>query len=97
MVGKALQKLSDLVATSCQILGSLPLPMCVCTRSTSRLYLEIMEAIVPSSRDSYQIPKEEEGPPTFVLEKPVVDDENPPEPTPGLIRIPTFCGVGELA
>jgi len=37
-----------------------------------------------------QIPKDEVGPPTFVLEKVVVEEENPPDPTPGLIRIPTF-------
>jgi len=84
------------VATSCQILGSLPLPMCVWIRSTSRLYWETMEGTVPSVRVSCQIPKEEEGPPTLVLEKPVVEDENPPEPTPGFTRMPTFWGVSEL-
>lgn len=50
-----------------------------------------MPETVPSSIRSCQIPNEEEGPPTLVLEKDVVDFENPPEPTPGLTRTPTFC------
>ncbi len=49
-----------------------------------------MDGTVPSVTDSCQIPKDEEGPPTLVFEKPVVEDENPPDPTPGLTRIPTF-------
>ena len=49
-----------------------------------------MEGTVPSVTSSCQIPKEEEGPPTLVLEKPVVEEEKPPEPTPGLMRMPTF-------
>ena len=53
-----------------------------------------MPETVPSSIRSCQIPNEEEGPPTLVLEKDVVDFENPPEPTPGLTRTPTFCQIG---
>ena len=34
------------------------------------------------------MPKDDEGPPTFVFEKEVVDLENPPDPTPGLTRMP---------
>jgi hypothetical protein len=33
------------------------------------------------------------GPPTLVLEKDVVDLENPPLPTPGLMRTPTVLPV----
>ncbi|MGK3740045.1 MAG: hypothetical protein ACI8RD_012760 [Bacillariaceae sp.] len=49
-----------------------------------------MSGTVPSSTNSYQIPNDDAGPPTFVFEKPDVDVENPPEPVPGLILIPTF-------
>jgi hypothetical protein len=45
-----------------------------------------MVETVPSSTSLCQIPKEEEGPPTLVFEKEVVDFENPPDPTPGLTR-----------
>jgi hypothetical protein len=71
--------------------------MWVWMRSTVRPYFETMPGTVPSSMREYQIPKELEGPPTFVLENPVVDEENPPEPVPGLRRMPTFCPVPSKA
>lgn len=52
-----------------------------------------MDGTVPSETSSCQIPKEEEGPPTLVLEKPVVEEEKPPDPTPGFMRMPTFWEV----
>ena len=73
--------------------GSLPDPMCVWILSTVKPYLETMSGTVPSSIKPNQIPKEEAGPPTLVLENPEVDVEKPPEPVPGLTRIPTFWPV----
>mmetsp|Transcript_21545 Transcript_21545/g.53424 ORF Transcript_21545/g.53424 Transcript_21545/m.53424 type:complete len:205 (-) Transcript_21545:231-845(-) len=96
-VSQTLQKERDLEATCCQIEGSLPDPMCVWIRSTVSPYLATMSGTVPSSRREYQIPKDEAGPPTFVLENPLVDDEKPPEPVPGLTRMPTFCPVPSKA
>ena len=70
--------------------GSLPEPMWVWMRSTFNPYFSTMAGTVPSDTKSFQMPNEDEGPPTFVLEKVVVLEENPPDPTPGLIRMPTL-------
>mmetsp|Transcript_48007 Transcript_48007/g.104386 ORF Transcript_48007/g.104386 Transcript_48007/m.104386 type:complete len:337 (-) Transcript_48007:145-1155(-) len=62
-----------------QTSGSLPDPMWVCTRTTSSLCSST--SLCTSSKSPCQMPKEEDGPPTLVL---LV----PPEPTPGLKRMP---------
>mmetsp|Transcript_24553 Transcript_24553/g.59606 ORF Transcript_24553/g.59606 Transcript_24553/m.59606 type:complete len:236 (+) Transcript_24553:491-1198(+) len=64
-----------------QTSGSLPEPMWVCTRMTSNLCCST--SFWTSSKRPCQMPKEEEGPPTLVL---LV----PPDPTPGLKRMPIF-------
>mmetsp|Transcript_34272 Transcript_34272/g.41978 ORF Transcript_34272/g.41978 Transcript_34272/m.41978 type:complete len:274 (+) Transcript_34272:446-1267(+) len=89
-VSNTLQKLRDDFATCCQISGSLPEPMWVCILSTTNEYFFTMSGTVPSETSSCHIPKDDDGPPTFVFENDVVDFENPPDPTPGLIRIPTL-------
>ena len=92
-VSQSLQNPKDLTATDFHISGSDPDPMCVCTLSTTRSYFDTIEGTVPSVTDSCHIPKEEDGPPTLVLEKVVLEDEKPPDPTPGLIRTPTGLPV----
>ena len=58
-------------------------------RSTFKPYFSTIDGTVPSSTSPCQIPNDEDGPPTFVLENDVVDFENPPLPTPGFTRMPT--------
>mmetsp|Transcript_129837 Transcript_129837/g.375895 ORF Transcript_129837/g.375895 Transcript_129837/m.375895 type:complete len:211 (+) Transcript_129837:532-1164(+) len=96
-VSQILQNDKDFEATCCQISGSLPDPMWVWILSTVKPYFSTILGIVPSVTSSCQIPNEEEGPPTFVLLKAVVDAENPPDPTPGFTRMPTFCPVPSKA
>ena len=60
-------------------------------RSGTKPYFSTIAEALPSEISSCQIPNDDDGPPTLVLENPVVDEENPPDPTPGLMRTPTFC------
>mmetsp|Transcript_14014 Transcript_14014/g.17170 ORF Transcript_14014/g.17170 Transcript_14014/m.17170 type:complete len:255 (-) Transcript_14014:602-1366(-) len=94
-LSQILQKLKLLLATLCQISGSDPEPMCVWMRSTTNPCLLTIASASPPVTSSCQIPKLEDGPPTLVLEKEVVDFENPPDPTPGFTRIPTFWDFPE--
>merc|ERR1719157_412764 len=96
-VDQTLQNDKDFEATCCQMAGSLPEPICVWIRSTVKPYVDTRSGTVPSLNKVCQIPNDDAGPPTLVLENPDVDVEKPPEPVPGFTRIPIFCPVPSKA